>query len=171
LNKTDSSFAIRVVQQPKGLNGLTSGLKGDVYLGNKGKLCSLGNECAFATEQEALDRIKRFSPKAKNRNEYEFRISKHCSTVGVKVSVLTPHNYYISILQIPEDRLNKQPSLRILFERDGCVLGGNNIPVKRKKAHWFETKSEAQEYIEKLSHNPRFDGFSFKVKENLASRR
>jgi hypothetical protein len=166
LKKIETYFAIHVVRHPKDLRGITSGLKGDVFLGNNGKLCSIGNECAFATEEEALDRIKRFKPKAKNRDEYEFEISKHSSTVGVKGRALTPKNYYISILEIPEARLINQPSLRTLFERDGCVLGGSNIPVKHKKAHWFESHSEAQEYIAMLSQNPRFEGFVFAINKN-----
>ncbi|VGO18232.1 hypothetical protein [Pontiella sulfatireligans] len=171
MKKTETYYAIHVVQHPKGLNGITSTLKGQVYLGKKGKLCSIGNECAFASEQEALERIKRFKPKAKNRNEYEFEIVECGSTIGVKGSILTPQNYYISILKIPEERLVRQPSLRILFERDGCVLGGNNIPVKHKKAHWFETQSDAREYIEKLQQNPRFEGFVFRIEENPDSKK
>ena len=171
MKKFETYFAIHVVRHPKGLSGITSGLKSDVFLGNNGKLCSVGNECAFATEEEAMDRIKRFKPKAKNRDEYEFEISKHGSTIGVKGSALTPKNYYISILEIPEARLITQPSLRILFERDGCVLGGNNIPVKHKKAHWFGAQSEAKGYIEKLSQNPRFEGFVFTINENPYSKK
>jgi len=171
LKKTESFFTIRVVRHPQGLDGVTFGLKGDVYLGSKGKLCGSGNECVFATEQEALDRIERFEPKAKNRNAYEFEILKGVSTIGFKGSVFTPKNYFISIPQIPEQRLIKQPSLRILFERDGCSFGGKNIPVKHKNARWFEVRAEAEAYVENLSKNPRFEGFIFEVRENPDSKK
>ena len=108
----ETYYAIMVVEYPQGLDRITHGLKGQVYLGQNGKLCSVGNQAAFSTEEEARERIDSFKPNNKNRDQYKFEIFKISGTVSSRGSRLTPRNFYIAVLDMPESKLEKQPQLR-----------------------------------------------------------
>lgn len=90
----ETVYKVGVRGLPASMDGVTGTLKGDVYLGERGRLCGSDKAECFATYEDAQERINKFKPRGKNKDSYQLCVIISRGSIGRSGKGLTPHNFF-----------------------------------------------------------------------------